>query len=109
MKMTAPTNLTSIVVDGTTYKPDKKGIVEVDHEHGPKLLDFGFLPVDDSIVLAMAPTQEDIDQMHKAANALLYIEAYNRDNPHDPIGPDAAELKAAYEAEQEHEKQKDGE
>ena len=109
MKMQAQNGITSICIESTTYTPDKKGFVEVADEHGPKLLGFGFLPVDASAVLEMdEPTQEDVDQFHKAAAALLYIEAWNKDNPHSPIGPDAAELKAAYEAGQEEENEKVG-
>ena len=97
MKLQAPQGLTSICVEEQTYTPDKKGLVEVLDEHGPKLLDFGFLPVDDSVILSDAPTQEDLDHFHKASAALVYIEAWNKDHPEAPIGPDAVELKAAYD------------
>ena len=97
IKMQVLTGVTSVCINDVTYTPDKNGLVEVAEEHAPKLLDFGFLPVDASVILEVPPTQEDIDQMHKAAQALLFIESWNKDNPHEPIGPDAAELKAEYE------------
>lgn len=101
MKMSNNQGVTSIVVDGVSYSANKKGEFEVDSSHAAHLLDFGFSPINENdIVESAAPTQEEIDQMHKAAAALTYIEAWNADHPDAPIGPDAEKLKADYEAKQ---------
>ncbi len=97
MKMQNASGITSITVEGVTYEL-KKGIAEVDDAHASQLKDFGFSPIDESIILPDAPTQEDIDHFHKAEKALEFIEAWNKDHPDAPIGPDAEALKAAYDA-----------
>jgi hypothetical protein len=91
MKMQSPNNITSICVEGTTYTPDKKGLIEAQDEHGQALMGFGFTPVDASVVMYAEPTQEDIDLAHKAKQALLFIEAWNKDHPEAPIGPGVEE------------------
>lgn len=43
MKMKAPEGVTDISVAGANYRPDEKGLVEVDDAHAPHLFQFGFV------------------------------------------------------------------